>query len=347
MRKYLYYIWLMSAALLVASCSKQEVSPDNGDKIAFYVKSQQAVTASSRALIENTEYLLNNGENLPLYVTDEVGGVFSNTEVEYVDNGVWRSSKEWQEGKQYTFYAYIASPKVYYEDEVGVYVSPGSNGRIITIKQPDEYQENVNGWVDYMMSYRVSANGANKGLVKLDMERVTACVELYMAKSANITEVTVNSISFNNILTKASFSLQYHAAPGDNEGLYGMKNTWIENIFGDSKQNYVYTPTDENNDLINVGEDRFSSDHLMMKFLVVPQNLRDGVALSIDYTVNENGTDENYSSEFILYDYNIKSWDRGHKIRYFIGIDTSVRLEGYVEPWKSVDYIETTLLPND
>lgn len=344
MRKYLYYIWLMSAALLVASCSKQEVSPDNGDKIAFYVKSQQAVTASSRALIEDTKDLLIQGPDL--YVTDGNGSM-TDQYVRYTENGVWQSGIVWESTREYSFYAYIASPKVYYEDEVGVYVSPGSNGRIITIKQPDEYQENVNGWVDYMMSYRVSANGANKGLVKLDMERVTACVELYMAKSANITEVIVNSISFNNILTKASFSLQYHAAPGDNEGLYGMKNTWIENIFGDSKQNYVYTPTDENNDLINVGEDRFSSDHLMMKFLVVPQNLRDGVALSIDYTVNENGTDENYSSEFILYDYNIKSWDRGHKIRYFIGIDTSVRLEGYVEPWKSVDYIETTLLPND
>ena len=344
MRKLLDYIWLFSAAFLVASCSKQEVSPDNGEKIAFYVKSQQAVTASSRALIEDTEDLLTQR---PVLCVTDGNGTMTDQDVRYTANGVWQSDIEWVSTREYSFYAYIASPKVYYEDGVGVYVSPGSNGRIITIKQPDEYQENVNGWVDYMMSYRVSANGANKGLVKLDMERVTACVELYMAKSANITAVTVSSISFKNIKTKSSFSLQYHAAPGDNEGLYGMKNTWIENVFGDSKQDYVYIPTDDKKDLKDVMEDRFSSDYLMMNFLVVPQNLRDGVSLSIEYTVNENGNDEKYSSEFILSDYNIKSWNRGHKIRYFIGIDTSVKLEGYVEPWKSVDYIETTLLPND
>lgn len=343
MGKYFDYIWLMSAALLMTSCGKQELSSDDGEKIAFYVKSQQAVSASSRALIEDTGDLL--GQEPVIYVTDENKSM-TNELVKHAGNGVWQSDTEWVTSKDYVFYAYIASPIASDDKTVGVYVSPGSNGKIITITQPETYQTELSGWVDYMMSYRVSAKGADKGLVKLDMERVTACVELYMAKSANITKVTVSSISFKNIKTKSSFSLQYHAAPGDNEGLYGMKNTWIENVFVNSKQDYVYIPTDDKKDLKDVMEDRFSSDYLM-KFLVVPQNLRDGVSLSIDYTVNENGNDEKYSSEFILSDYNIKSWDRGHKIRYFIGIDTSVKLEGYVEPWKSVDYIETTLLPND
>lgn len=343
MGKYFDYICLMSVALLMTSCGKQELSSGDGEKIAFYVKSQQAVSASSRALIEDTEDLLD--QQPELYVTDENQSM-TNREVSYAGNGVWQSDTEWVTSKDYVFYAYIASPIASDDKTVGVYVSPGSNGKIITITQPETYQTELSGWVDYMMSYRVSAKGADKGLVKLDMERVTACVELYMAKSANIEEVTVSSISFKNIKTKSSFSLQYHAAPGDNEGLYGMKNTWIENVFVNSKQDYVYIPTDDKKDLKDVMEDRFSSDYLM-KFLVVPQNLRDGVSLSIDYTVNENGNDEKYSSEFILSDYNIKSWDRGHKIRYFIGIDTSVKLEGYVEPWKSVDYIETTLLPND
>ena len=341
MGKYFDYIWLMSAAFLVTSCGKQELSSCDGEKIAFYVKSQQAVSASSRALIEDTEDLLN--QRPELYVTDENQSM-TNQEVSYAGNGVWQSTSEWVTSKDYVFYAYIASPIASDDKTVGVYVSPGSNGKIITITQPQTYQTELSGWVDYMMSYRVSAKGADKGLVKLDMERVTACVELYMAKSANITKVTVSSISFKNIKTKSSFSLQYHATPDAAEGLYGMKNTWIENVFGDSKKEYTRSGSFT---LSDVGDDRFSSEHLRMKFLVVPQTLRDGATLSINYNVIENGTPANYDSEFILSDYNIKSWDRGHKIRYFIGIDTSVKLEGYVEPWKSVDYIETTLLPND
>lgn len=344
MGKYFDYIWLMSAAFLMTSCGKQELSSDDGEKIAFYVKSQQAVSASSRALIEDTEDLLNQQQQQQpkLYVTDENQSM-TNQEVGYAGNGVWQSDKEWDTSKDYVFYAYIASPIVSNET-VGVYVSPGSNGKVITITQPETYQTDLKEWVDYMMSYRVSAKGADKGLVKLDMERVTACVELYMAKSANIEEVTVNSISFNNVITKADFSLQNHATPDAAEGLYGMKNTWVVNVFDDSKKEYTRSGPFTLSDVV---EDRFSPEHLRMKFLVVPQTLRDGAKLSINYTVNENGTPANYDSEFILSDYNIKSWDRGHKIRYFIGIDTSVKLEGYVEPWKSVDYIETTLLPND
>lgn len=341
MGKYFDYIWLMSAALLMTSCGKQELSSCDGEKIAFYVKSQQAVSASSRALIEDTGDLL--GQEPVIYVTDENKSM-TNRRVNHAGNGVWQSDILWDTSKDYVFYAYIASPIASDDKKVGVYVSPGSNGKIITITQPETYQTDLKEWIDYLMSYRVSAKGADKGLVKLDMERVTACVELYMAKSANIEEVTVNSISFNNVITKAAFSLQNHATPDAAEGLYGMKNTWVVNAFGDSKKEYTRSGPFT---LSNVGEDRFSSEHLRMNFLVVPQTLRDGATLSINYTVNENGTPAKYDSKFILSDYNIKSWDRGHKIRYFIGIDTSVKLEGYVEPWKSVDYIETTLLPND
>ena len=55
---------------------------------------------------------------------------------------------------------------------------------LLTCRQLRVRRENV--WADYLMSYRVSANGSNKGLVKLDLERVTACVELYMARSEKV-----------------------------------------------------------------------------------------------------------------------------------------------------------------
>ena len=84
-----------------------------------------------------------------------------------------------------------------------------------------------------------------------------------------------------------------------------------------------------------------------MRFLTIPQTLIDGATLSISYRVDENGTTAEYQSDFTLSDYTPRAWYRGHKIRYFIGIDTSIKLEGFIEPWKSVDYIETTLLPKN
>lgn len=341
MRKLLNYIWLLSAAITVMSCSKHEISSGDGGKIAFYIKTQQAVTASSRSLIEDTDDLLKR--RLPLYVTEEFRSVFSDTEVAYTDNGVWRSGTEWEAGKDYTFYAYIASPlRTATATQGGITVS--RNGKNVYIKQPKQYSPNADVWADYLMSYRVSANGSAKGLVRLDMERVTACVELYMAKSANITEAQITSISFNNVMTYARFDLTKHAVPGDEEGLYGMKNVW--SVEADEGSTTTYT-RDESSDLNNYTTDRFNTDFLQMKLLVVPQSLIDGPTLTINYQVYENGNWSEYNSTFTLSDYSIKSWDRGHKIRYFIGIDTSIGLEGVVEPWKSVDYIETTLLPND
>lgn len=341
MRKLLNYIWLLSAAITVMSCSKHEISSGDGGKIAFYIKTQQAVTASSRSLIEDTDDLFKQG--LPLYVTEEFRSVFNNTPVDTTGNGVWRSEIEWEAGKDYTFYAYIASPlRTATEAQGGINVS--KNGKVVYIRQPKQYSQDANVWADYLMSYRVSANGSDKGLVKLDMERVTACVELYMAKSANITEARITSISFDNVKTYARFDLTKHAVPGDEEGLYGMKNVW--SVEADEGSTTTYTHN-EKSYLNNYTTDRFNTEFLQMKLLVVPQSLIDGPTLTIYYQVNENGNWSEYSSTFTLSDYSIKSWQRGHKIRYFISIDTSIGLEGVVEPWKSVDYIETTLLPND
>lgn len=337
MRKLLDYIWFMSAALLVASCSKQEVSPDNGDKIAFYVKSQQAVTASSRALIEDTDDLLN--QQPPLYVNDMTGGGVSDKKVDYKDNGVWRSDITWEDGRTYQFYAYIASPKLDKDGSAGVYVT--NNGKTVVVQQPDNYGEE---WSDFLLSYRVTANGSDKGLVRLDMERVTACVELYMGMGDGMDAVTVNSIEFKYIKKKGLFNNTYHAVPTD-EGsdIDGMKNRWEVQTYYDMANYKIGN--------INLSkyqpENRFDSQYQKMKFLVVPQSIIDGPVLSIDYTTTENGVNADYKSDFKLFEYSVTEWDRGHKIKYFIGIDTSLKLEAVVEPWKAVDNIETTLLPKD
>lgn len=343
MRRKIYIGWFF-VALAAMSCAREDVAPDEGDKIAFYVKTQQAVSASSRALIEDTGDLLT--KQLPLYVTGEGSTNLTNKLVKYTANGVWQSDEEWINGQDYTFYAYIASPLETATTTQGGVSNISNNGKTLTLQQPTSYSADENVWADYLMSYRVGANGSNKGLVKLDLERVTACVELYMARSEKVREVNITGITFKDVVTKATFGISYHAVPEDEEGLYGMKNSWIVTPDENSKTAYTFSPTSPL-EIYTESDDRFDVKYRQMRFLTIPQTLIDGATLSVNYTVDENGTTATYLSDFTLSDYTPRAWYRGHKIRYFIGIDTSIKLEGFIEPWKSVDYIETTLLPKN
>ena len=345
MRKKIYIGWFF-VALAAMSCAREDVAPDEGDKIAFYVKTQQAVSASSRALIEDTDDLLSTNKQFPLYVTGEGSTTLTNKPVDYTANGVWQSDEEWKNGQEYTFYAYIASPLETATSTQGGVSNISNNGKILTLQQPTTYSANENVWADYLLSYRVSANGSNKGLVKLDLERVTACVELYMARSEKVGEVRITEIAFKDVVTKATFGISYHAVPKDEEGRYGMKNSWIVTPDENSKATYTFSPSSPL-EIYTESDDRFDVKYRQMRFLTIPQTLIDGATLSISYTVDENGTLAYYQSDFTLSDYTPIAWYRGHKIRYFIGIDTSIKLEGFIEPWKSVDYIETTLLPKN
>lgn len=345
MRRKIYIGWFF-VALAAMSCAREDVAPDEGDKIAFYVKTQQAVSASSRALIEDTDDLLSTNKRLPLYVTGEGSKTLTNIAVDYTANGVWQSDEEWINGQDYTFYAYIASPLGTATTTQGGVSNISNNGKTLTLQQPTSYSADENVWADYLMSYRVSANGSNKGLVKLDLERVTACVELYMARSEKVEEVLITEIAFKNVVTKATFGISYHAVPEDEEGLYGMKNSWIVTPDENLKTTYTFNPTSPL-ETYTESDDHFDVKYRQMRFLTIPQTLIDGATLSVSYTVDENGTTATYQSDFTLSDYTPRAWYRGHKIRYFIGIDTSIKLEGFIEPWKSVDYIETTLLPKN
>lgn len=344
MRKKVQYILSLGVMGVLAACTPETVTQTDTDTISFYVKTQPTVSEGSRALVDDTDGLLRLG--LPLYVTDDTeNSGISDKEVAYTANGLWKSDLEWAD-RAYNFHAYIASPKLTDADKYGVTVA--NSGKAVTVQQPAAYTSSDDVWADFLLSYRVSAEGAKKELVKLELERVTACVELYMARSLNMTAVTVNRIEFRNVLTKAQYSLQYHAVPGDNDGIYGMKNIWNVTPDEDSRKTYTYSP-DGGLPLASYdsSSDKFSTGYRQMRFLAVHQSLIDGAELYIKYTTEENNVNSTYESVFRLSDYTPQSWSRGHKIRYFIGIDSSIDLEGSIEPWKSVDYIETTLLPND
>lgn len=350
---YIYVFMVASFMTGSVSCMKKSMPDTEGDdRIAFYVKAAPAAGPSSRHIVEDTETLVQ--QRFPIYVTDGLTNpAFTDTKIDYTNNGVWKSNVNWTD-KDYTLYAYIASPKS------DPYPSGGNTGNVtiggvsgitnngsnLQIQQPDIYSKDDGIWADYLMSYRIRVNGAKKPLVKLDFERITCCVELYMAMGTNMSEVTVKKIEFRNINTKASYALKYHAVPDDNNDASGMKNTWAVTVDESLHSTYSFSPsTDIEGKLKHYDtETRFSQNNLKMRFLAVQQDVIDK-EIYIEYNVLENGSISEYTATFNLADYNPVIWSRGHKIRYFIGIDSSVDLEGSIEEWKTVEFIETTLLP--
>ncbi len=345
MKTAVYLFSTVAVLTATVSCVKNGFPDSEDNRIAFYVKTTPVQSPSVKSIIEDTGTLVDG--RLPIYVSDGLTNpAFSNTEVAYTKNGVWKSNVDWTD-KEYSFYAYIASPIAQPTSTNGGISNILNNGSILYINQPKTYTKSEDVWADYLMSYRVKVNGADKPLVKLDFERLTSCVELYMGMGVNMSEVTVKKIEFRNVNTRAKYELKYHAVPGDNADNSGMKNIWSVMIDDSEVATYTYQPQTNIEGLLKMydAENRFVEDNLKMRFLTVQQDVMN-IELYIEYQALENGKQTDYTAVFELADYPQEIWYRGHKIRYFVGIDSSVDLEGTIEEWKTVEFIETTLLPD-
>lgn len=334
------------AAWAAVSCSKAdtpEQPSDTGDCIAFYVSANN--TIGTKAAIDDTESLLAMSSVPSIHVTDqEQNTAFGvNKEIEYLDNGVWRSDIQWTSGRSYQFYAYISSPG-------SGSVSVSDNGRNVTVTEPFEYSGELAAWSDYFLSYITNADGDTRGLVSLDFERVTTCVELYVS-TPNSETVTIKNVGFTNVNRSATFRITDHANSGD--AVSGqMNNSWSVRT-GSSRTSY--SVSDVVVKQFPAGQDfDYSTDYRVMYFLTVPQethveepgNVYD-IFLNMTYTVKESDTSTpEYTVKLPLNNYRPAMWEMGHKIRYYVSIDTSVELTGTVSAWKTVDFIEGTLLPD-
>lgn len=345
------YLALAVLTASAVSCSKADAGGDtalygDGNRIAFYIKAP-----GTRSIIGDTQTLLNLAPDIT--VTDLSGNnpVFKDTRISHTGNGVWRSEKPWEDGKQYVFYAYVQSPG----NGAGSELSSSNLGRNVTISQPSDYEEDDNAYTDFLMSYRVAADGTEKGLVQLDLERITTGVELYMSKSPGMTKVTLNYARFENVVRSAVFSISTPAASTDEDLPNGMKNPWTISR-RNATADYEYRPDGGLGlSTFNPGGGSFTYDreYMVMNFLTVQQptseELSSGtrrIRLVLNYTVTENGRDIEYNADFYLDRFRPDTWTRGHKIRYYITVDTSIGLTGTVVPWEDIDFIEGTLLPD-
>lgn len=352
MSRFCLNISFIAVCSLLLSCNKTE-EPLNGENISFYIYDENFTEASTKAIVEDTQKM--KDLLLTLRVTD-IAGVnrgnndINNLEVTYnSETDLYRTSKTWNANNDYEFYAYAMSAGNGSGTSVALFGDyKGFKGHSVDIYQPTSYTHNDDAWSDFLLSYRTSAVGSQKPLVRLDMERITTGVELYVSTPEGA-EVVVTNVEFTDITRSMRYTISNHAVSDPN--LSGIRNSWVlQSINGATSPTVNYSRTGTFNVVEKTeSDDRFDSRFLLMRFIAVKQAASG--KLKMKYRVNENNSSNintwtEYQVEFDLSRTSIPTWEIGHKTRYYISLDTSVELEGVIADWKYIDYVEGTFLPN-
>ena len=211
--------------------------------------------------------------------------------------------------------------------------------------QPGSYSETAD-WADYLLSYRVSAHGAKKAPVRLQFERITTAVEFYMA-GGSLDKIVLKEVTFSNVCRKATFQISRHGTPDDATGQFGMRNLWNVAL-DESDGNYVdYTWSGSKELLPFEGESsRYDSKYRCMNFMTAYQPVsRDGLVKHLTVKYEVNGVEN--TAEFDLSESGPSEWQPGHRVRYSMTIDSEIHLQGIIEDWKEVGFIESTFLPGN
>ena len=349
------YIYIALAAFAV-SCEKLPTQQDaGGDYISFYVSDKNFSDEGTKAIVEDTQTLFSLKPDLRVC---DLAGINSG-ETDIVDQTVkfnqgynlWRSSLTWKDSRSYEFYGYILSAGTGSGASVALVSSyQGNKGHCIDLKQPTAYTHNDAAWSDYLLSYRVTAEGKNKPLVRMEMERITSGVELFVSTPEG-SKVVVESMEFTNISRSLRYTIAEHAIA--NSSLSGIRHKWVyQNVSNDAAVTYKRAEAD-NKDWFTVAQkadedSRFDSKFRMMRFLTVPQDVTG--TLTIVYRVDEKNESNRtkwtqYTASFNLAETAITRWELGRKTRYYINLDTAVDLEGVIADWVDIDYVEGTFLP--
>lgn len=347
-----YYVLpvLFTFAIVFGGCEKNRVN-DEGSPILFGMDGIEVYTKS--ALTQNdidarTVYVFGTRNNSET--------IFSGTGITRSSTGIWfppqSQIKSWDSG-QYTFRAVACSEEIYpisTSSTPPTTSSPGieafNSGLSIKVNQPTDYDESE--MIDYLLSrtYNV-ADGNSKPIVGIQLEHAMPAVEIYVIKSSKLNEALIKTISLTGFFTSGTMTCN---SPIE----YGKTGTNPWSVTPSGGKTVVYSLTGNNTDnKVTIGNDA-ASTNAKMKIIAIPQQLSSDAALTINYWVNERSSDDdpdNYveytmTTPFRLYNYDPQSWQAGHKVIYTLLVDTGIHLTGTIVPWKDVDFIEGTILPD-
>lgn len=345
MKKTLHIIFPLLSAVIVG-CTKTAGMEQSGDAPIIFYSRNVFLQTSTKGIIPDENM------TLPIVVTDDSGiaSEFTAREIPFnPTNNLWYDENTtWNTAKSYTIYAYIISEgavagtvaggKIDIKEETNAGNKTGKN---FSVSQPSAYSENPQAYSDFLLSYPKTVNGADKPVVTLDFERTMSCVELYITKTRNNPVVTVTSACFGSVYTGAEYSLFQHGDGNTNH----MKNVWI--VTENTRKDYKYSPAEGWPVQDKDTEDRFNEKYRIMQFLTPDQPLDGMHTLTITYLASETNNSEPLENTvtFHLKEQDVDTWAYGHRIRYYISIDTGASIEGVVDEWKNVGYIEGTFLP--
>lgn len=340
MKKILHIIFPLLPAV-IAGCTKTAGMEQSGDDPIIFYSRSVFLQSSTKGIVPDENM------TLPIYVTDDSGEAsqFTAKEIPFNSaNSLWYDKDIKWSAKNYTIYAYIISPgtgpdsKIEIKEETN---SGNKTGKNFSVSQPSAYSENPQAYSDFLLSYPKTVNGADKPVVTLDFERTMSCVELYITKTRNNPVVTVTSACFGSVYTGAEYSLFQHGDGNSNH----MKNVWI--VTENTRKDYEYKPAEGWHVQDKDTEDRFNEKYRIMQFLTPDQPLDGMHTLTITYLASETNDSEPLENTvtFHLKEQDVDTWAYGHRIRYYISIDTGASIEGVVDEWKNVGYIEGTFLP--
>lgn len=357
MRNIRIYIYI-AFTVISLSCDKEPLPQDGAeDFVSFYVSDKNFADEGTKAIVEDTQKLLEL--QLPLRVCDLAGINSGKTDIRdksvnfNKEYNLWRSSFTWDSSRSYEFYGYMLSAGNGSGARVSLVSSyQGNPGHCVDLYQPTSYTHDDAAWSDYLLSYRTSVQGKNKPLVRMEMERITSGVELYISTPKGA-ECVVESIAFTDVTRVMRYTIAEHAI--SNPNLSGIRHKWVyQNISGASNAQVNYTRAESRSQnwftvAQKADEDsRFDPKFRMMRFITVPQDVTG--TLTVVYRVNETSqTDKTkwtqYTASFDLSQTSVTRWELGRKARYYISLDTAVDLEGVIADWVDIDYMEGTFLP--
>lgn len=333
MKKGLYIFLVFGLAFFTVSCSRQGHLQMEGQPIEFRV-SNVDVSAEVKSVLDQDAV---NNQEVYVYATRDnaaVSGLDDKPVSRDAATGRWSPATEvmWNSGN-YVFYGYTSS---------GNGITVTEHGKRITVTQPESYSEQ--DMSDYLLSYTFTADGGtSRPIVTLALEHAMSLIEIRVVRSPSILDARLESLTVSGFYRSATMTCASPAAYRAS----GARNSWSISYTGTRDGNYSLP----GGDVVLPSSDAEDEDGTMMRFMAVPQTLSQNVVLTVEYTVNEKSSPDaadNYqrhSESFVLQNYSPAEWANGHRVVYMLTVDTGIHLQGMILPWKNVDMIEGTVLP--
>lgn len=320
----LKYMCLPAVVALVTACGKEDSADDA--PILFSLEGDSAVELTKSAI--TTDNL--SSHTVKIYAEkDGAALTYMHPGTLTKKGAFWGVSNDvaWDNGHAYTFQGYAYS--------ISGFTNVADDGLTFTVQQSTNYNDaNLR---DFIISDKVTVSAEESRrhpVVSLTFDHVLPAIEVYVTRSENIRAAKVTKITLSNLFSKATM-------------MYSERDdVWTTDISAGNARTASYSVS---NTGFDVGTDRGSTS-ARMKIISIPQVFDETTVLTINYKVDERAKDTDrekwvtHTQNFTLMDY-VSEIHSGYRTVLHVNVDTGIRLSAGIVKWRTVDFIEGTVLP--